>query len=144
MATRDLMNDINPLVAVAPQVVADGSSLVSVAIDTKGYESVTFIVLLGTLADADATWTVTVKDGDDGTQGNHAAVADTFLVGTEALAGIAAADDDSLCKKIGYTGGKRYVSIEIDNAVANTGNAPIAVLALLGHPHSRPTANPPV
>lgn len=140
---RDLMNNVHPVVAIAPVVVTDGTAQVSAAIDTQGYSSVTFIILLGTLADADATWAVTVKEGDDSTQGNHTAVADAELVGTEALAGFAAATDDGLCRKIGYKGGKRYVSIEIDDVVANSGNAPMAVLCLLGHPDLAPTLNPP-
>ncbi len=143
MAVRDLMNNVTPKVAIAPFVATDGTAAVSAAIDTRGYESVTFLIALGTLADSDATWAVTVKEGDTSTQGNHTAVADTDLLGTEALAGFAAASDDGACKKIGYSGTKRYVSIEIDDVVANTGNAPMCVIALLGHPQLAPTDNPP-
>lgn len=142
MSTRDLMNDINPVVAIPPVVVADGSSQVSVAVDTQGHESATFVIALGTLADADATWSVTVKHGDTATQGDHEEVEDVFLVGTEADAGFQF-DDDDKCKKIGYIGPKQFVSIEIDNVTANTGNAPMAVVCLLGHPWDRPTTNPP-
>lgn len=142
MAIRDLMNNITPKVALAPVVVADGTAQVSAAIDTRGYESVTFVIALGTLADVDATWVVTVKEGDDATQGNHTAVADADLLGTEVLAGFTFAADGA-CRKIGYVGTKRYVSIEIDDGTANTGNAPMAVIALLGHPELAPTANPP-
>lgn len=143
MAKRDLMNHINPVVALAPAVVTDGTGQVSSVIDTLGYESLTFIIGLGTLADSDATWAVVVKEGDTSTQGEHTAVADVDLLGTEALAGFAAASDDGLCKKIGYIGSKRYVSIEIDDVVANTGNAPMTVIAILGHPVLSPTDNPP-
>lgn len=142
MASRDLMNSVHPVVAIAPVVVTDGTAQKSAAIDTLGYESVTFIIQLGTLADIDATFAVTVKDGATSTQSAHADVADDFLIGTEALAGFQF-DDDGECRKIGYKGGKRYVSIEIDDVVANTGNVPLAVLCLLGHPKSVPTTNPP-
>lgn len=143
MAKRDLMNHINPVVALAPAVVTDGTGQVSAVIDTLGYESLTFIIGLGTLADSDATWAVVVKEGDTSTQGEHTAVADVDLLGTEALAGFAAASDDGACKKIGYIGSKRYVSIEIDDVVANSGNAPMTVIAVLGHPALGPTDNPP-
>jgi len=143
MAKFDLMNSITPKVAIAPVVVSDGTAQVSGAIDTRGYGSVTFLIALGTLADADATWTVVVKEGDTSTQGDHTAVADVDLLGTEALAGFTFAAD-SACRKIGYSGSKRYVSIEIDDGTANTGSAPMAVIALLGHPELGPTANPPV
>lgn len=138
---RDLMNNIHPVVAIAPVVVADGTAQVSAAIDVRHYKSVTFIILLGTLADTDATWAVTVKEGSDSTQGNHTAVADKDLIGTEALAGFTFADDGE-CRKIGYKGSADYVSIEIDDVVANTGNAPMAVLCLL-EPYEAPASNPP-
>lgn len=138
---RDLMNNIHPVVAIAPVVVSDGTAQVSAAIDVRHYKSVTFIILLGTLADSDATWAVTVKEGSDSTQGNHTAVADTDLIGTEALAGFTYADDGE-CRKIGYKGDQDYVSIEIDDVTANSGNAPMAVLCLL-EPYERPASNPP-
>jgi len=138
----DLMNDVNPKVAIAPITITDNTTLKSGAIDLAGYESCTFVIQTGTLADADATWTVTVKEGSTSTQTAHTAVADADLIGTEALAGITFADD-SKAFKIGYKGGQRYCSIEIANGTANTGSAPFAVTAILGHPNSRPTANPP-
>lgn len=138
---RDLMNNIHPVVAIAPVVVTDGTAQKSAAIDVRKYKSVTFIILLGTLADADATWAVTVKEGSDSTQTNHTAVADTDLIGTEALAGFTFADDGE-ARKIGYKGSADYVSIEIDDVTANSGNAPMAVLCIL-EPYQLPTANPP-
>jgi hypothetical protein len=135
------MNNIHPVVAIAPVVVTDGTAQKSAAIDVRKYKSVTFIILLGTLADADATWAVTVKEGSDSTQTNHTAVADTDLIGTEALAGFTFADDGE-ARKIGYKGSADYVSIEIDDVTANSGNAPMAVLCIL-EPYQLPTANPP-
>jgi hypothetical protein len=135
------MNNIHPVVAIAPVVVADGTAQVSAAIDVRHYKSVTFIILLGTLADTDATWAVTVKEGSTSTQGNHTAVADKDLIGTEALAGFTFGDDGE-CRKIGYKGDADYVSIEIDDVTANTGNAPMAVLCLL-EPYEAPASNPP-
>lgn len=142
MAKFDLVNSVHPVVALAPVVVTDGTAQVSAVIDTQGFQSCTFLIALGTLADADATWAVTVKEGDDNTQGNHTAVADADLIGTEALAGFTFGDDGE-CRKIGYKGAKRYVSIEIDDVTANSGNAPMCVIALLGHPAYAPTDNPP-
>ncbi len=138
---RDLMNNIHPVVAIAPVVVTDGTAQVSAAIDVRAYKSVTFLIALGTLADADATWAVTVKEGSTSTQGDHTAVADKDLLGTEALAGFTFADDGEM-RKIGYVGDTDYVSIEIDDVVANTGNAPMCVIAVF-EPYERPSANPP-
>jgi hypothetical protein len=136
------MNNIHPVVAIAPVVVSDGTAQVSAAIDVRHYKSVTFIILLGTLADSNATWEVTIKEGSTSTQGAHTAVADKDLVGTEALAGFTF-ESDGETRKIGYKGDQDYVSIEIDDVVANTGNAPMAVLALL-EPYEAPASNPPV
>ena len=138
---RDLMNNIHPVVAIAPVVVADGTAQISAAIDVRQYRSVTFIIALGTLADTDATWSVVVKEGSDATQGNHTAVADRDLIGTEALAGFTFADDGET-RKIGYKGDQDYVSIEIDDVTANTGSAPMCVICVL-EPYDTPADNPP-
>lgn len=141
MASKDLYNNIHVVTAIAPITGTDGTALVSGAIDTAGYESVTFVLGSGVLADADATWAITVKDGDTSSQGAHTAVADTFLLGTEAGAGFAFGDDGEV-RKIGYIGGKRYVSIEIDDVVANTGSAPFTALCILANARSKPIAQP--
>jgi len=138
---RDLMNNIHPVVAIAPVVVTDGTAQTSAAIDVRNYKSVTFVILLGTLADADATWTVEVLEGPTSTQGDHTAVADKNLLGTEALAGFQF-DNDGECRKVGYVGDADYVSIEIDDDTANSGAAPMAVV-MIAEPYERPTSNPP-
>ncbi len=72
-----------------------------------------------------------------GSQPDAAAVADTNLLGTEALAGFTFADDDEV-RKIGYMGHKRYVRLTITPA-SNTGAWDIAALALLGRPRHAPS-----
>lgn len=138
---RDMMNNITPAVAITPAVVTDNTAQVGAIIDRQGYEGVTFAIALGTLVDADATFAVLVEDGDDSGLSDAAAVADTGLVGTETLAGFDF-DDDGAARKIGYVGNKRYVRLTITPS-ANTGAAPMAAVAILGHPHAMPTANPP-
>jgi len=138
MASKDTVNNIHPVIAIAPITITDGTALVSGAIDTQGYESVTFVIGTGVLADVDATWAVVVKEGDTSSQVAHTAVADADLIGTEAAAGFAFGDDGE-ARKIGYKGSKRYVSIEIDDVTANTGSAPLTAICLLGHPRSAPT-----
>jgi hypothetical protein len=142
MTTRDLHNCINVKRGLSPvAAVTDNTAFVSEIVDTYGYESAEFIILTGSLADADATFTVLVEDGDDSGLSDNAAVADKFLLGTEALASFTFAADNKVFK-IGYVGDKRYVRVTITPA-NNTGNAFIAGAWLLGHPRSLPTANPP-
>lgn len=138
----DLMNNIHPLRAISPAAATtDNTAWVSEIIDTAGYDSLTFLLITGSLADADATFTVLVEDGDNSALSDAAAVADSELIGTEALAGFTFAHDNKT-RKIGYVGGKRYVRLTVTPA-NNTGNAFLAAIALLGHPRNAPTANPP-
>lgn len=143
MPNRDLCNDIHPLRAISPAAAtADNTAWVSAIADTAGYESLTLLVVTGGEVDADATFTVLIEDGDNSGLSDNAAVADEYLIGTEALASFTFADDNET-RKIGYVGPKRYVRATITPA-ANAGNAFVAAVWLHGHPKSRPTGNPPV
>jgi hypothetical protein len=139
---RDMMNNIHPVPAIAPVVVTDTTAQVSAIIDLQNYDSCTFVIATGTLADADATFAVTLDHGDASNLSDAAAVtAATGLVGTLALAGFTFADDGE-CRKVGYTGVKRYVRLTITPS-ANTGNAPLTAIAILHLPRIAATANPP-
>lgn len=142
MAIRDLHNNIAPKRGISPVAAAqtDNTAIVSQVADTLGYESVEFVVLTGSLADADATFTVLVEESDSSGSG-YTAVADSDLLGLETQASFTFADDDKVFK-IGYVGVKRYVRVTITPA-NNTGNACIAGVWLLSHPALKPTANPP-
>ena len=135
---RDLHNNVDIRRAISPVVGTDDTALVSQIIDTKGYDSLEFAIATGTLADADATFTVLVQDGDASDLSDAAAVADSQLLGTEANASFIYADDDSVTK-IGYAGYKRYVRLTVTPA-NNTGNAPISAVAILGSPKLAPVA----
>jgi len=140
---RDLFNHVHPLRAISPAAATtDNTAWVSEIIDTRGYDSLTFLIATGSLADADAAFTVLVEHGEQSNLSDAAAVADAALLGTEALAGFTFADDNET-RKIGYVGDKRYVRLTITPA-GNTGNAFVAAIALLGHPQAVPTINPPV
>ena len=56
---------------------------------------------------------------------------------TEAVMAFDFADDDSV-RKMGYVGEKRYVRMTI-TPVGNTGNIPIAIIAIMGDADRRPT-----
>ncbi|MBI1243768.1 MAG: hypothetical protein GC202_02090 [Alphaproteobacteria bacterium] len=139
---RDLMNNVHPVRAISPVSVSDDTALVSQIIDRKGYESLTFLIAMGSLADAGATFTALVEHDDDAALGSAAAVPDDMLVGTEVLASFNQGDDNET-RKIGYIGDKRYVRLTITPA-GNASAAVIAAIALLGHPAATPTPNPPV
>lgn len=121
-----------------PAVVTDNTAQVSEIIDTQGYNSLTFLIQTGTLADVDATFAVLVEHDDVVGFGTAAAVADTFLDPTEAVAGFTFAEDDDV-RKIAYKGPKRFVRLTLTPS-ANSGNAPLACIAMLGRAHEAPIA----
>jgi hypothetical protein len=138
---RDLMNTVHPKVGITPATPTDNTAQVGPIIDKLGYDSLTYLLGFGTLADADATFTVLLEHGDVADLSDAVAVPDTDLIGTEALAGFTFAADGG-CRKLGYAGNKRYVRMTV-TPVNNAGAAPMAAIALLGHPSISPTANPP-
>lgn len=132
--------DVKPLFNPAA-ATTDNTAFVSNIIDMQGYDRAAFIIQTGSLADADATFTTLIEDGNASNLSDHAEVAANFLNGTEALASFTFAADNKAFK-IGYIGGNRYVRVTITPA-ANTGNAFIAGVAILSGKNIRPTANPP-
>lgn len=139
---RDIHNHIHPVRAISPVSVADNTAQVSQIIDRQGYNALEFVILTGSLADADATFGVLVEHGDAANLSDAAAVADSDLLGTEALAAFTFADDDKT-RKIGYRGSKRYVRLTVTPS-ANASAALLAAVAILGYAEVAPTANPPV
>jgi len=139
---KDLANVIHPLRVISPVSVADTTAQVGQIIDKKGFESVTYVIATGSIADADATFTVLLEEGDNSALSDAAAVADADLLGTEALAAFQF-DDDNETRKLGYIGSKRYTRLTI-TPVNNASAAVISAVAILGHPQIAPTANPPV
>jgi len=138
---RDIANCLHLQPAFAPKAaVTDGTAQVSSVADLHGFDSCMLALIVGTLSDTDAVWSVLIEDSDDNV--SFAAVDDIYLDGTELLAGFQF-DDDGECRKIGYHGPKRYVRATIDDTVANTGNLFVGGVWVLGHAHLEPTANPP-
>lgn len=139
---KDGFSNIHPLRCISPVSVADTTPLVGQIIDRQGFESLTYVISTGSIADADATFTVLLEDGDAANLADAAAVAGANLIGTAALAGFQF-DDDNKTRKLGYVGGKRYTRLTI-TPIANASAAVISAVAILGHPQLAPTANPPV
>jgi len=139
---RDQVNDLYPKRGLSPVSVADNTAQVSQIIDTAGFEALSWFIAAGSIADADATFTVLLEESAASDMSGSNAVADADLIGTEALASFIFSDDNKVFK-LGYKGSKRYVRM----TVTPSGNASAAVLCIipvLGFPTSGPTANPPV
>lgn len=134
---KDLVNNFEIRRAISPVSVADTTAQVSQIIDMQGLSAVCFGILTGSIADADATFTVLLEEGDASNLSDAAAVADADLISTEALAGFQF-DDDNETRKLGYKGSKRYVRLTI-TPVANASAALLAAFALC-EPALKPAA----
>jgi len=134
---RDLASNIAIRAVIPPAVVSDNTAAVGAVIDRRGYDSLTYVIATGTLADADATFAALLEESDASGSG-FTAVADAEMIGTEALASFNYADDGAV-RKLGYIGHKRYTRLTITPA-ANSGSAPFSAVAVLGHASSRPTS----
>ena len=114
---------------ISPAVAgSDDTAYVSQIIDTKNYKNVEFVMLTGSLADANATFAVLVEEGDASNLSDAAAVADADLNGTEAAAGFTFAADNTI-EKIGYRGLKRYVRLTVTPS-GNTGDVYLACIVV--------------
>jgi hypothetical protein len=139
---RDMLNNIHPITVLAPSAgPSDTTAQVCAIVDGQNHDGVTYVISTGSIADADATFTVLLEDGDAADLSDHAGVADQYLVGTEALAGFRFSDDTKAFK-LGYIGNKRYTRMTI-TPVGNASAAAMGVVAILGYPHIQPTLNPP-
>lgn len=137
---RDLLNSVDVRPAIVPVAAAqtDNTAMVSAILDRRGFESVLLAIVTGTLADADATFAVTLEHGDAANLSDATAVAVDQMNGTLAGASFTFAHD-SASRKLGYVGGKRYVRATITPS-NNTGNAPVAAMWVLGKANLRPSA----
>lgn len=115
---------------ISPYDMANDTPGVGQIIDHQGFGKATYLILTGSLADAAATFTVLLEEGDDSGLSDAAAVADADMIsqtsGTapEAAAGFTQAADNQV-RKLGYLGGKRYTRLTITPA----GNAAAALVA---------------
>lgn len=134
----DLHNEIKVVRAISPVSVSDNTAQVSQIVDLQGFGACEFVIALGSIADADATFTVLVEDGAASNLSDAAAVADADLLGTEAEAGFLFSDDNAT-KKIGYKGSKRYVRLTITPA-NNASAALMSALAILHSAKKMPVA----
>lgn len=135
MAKQDLVNNIKVAAAFDTQSITTDTTTAGDVVDTQGFESVTFIVKAGALNAG--TFTPLIEDADESAFNvTNAAVADAYLIGTEAGAALTDAQDhDSV--KIGYIGKKRYVRLSIVSSGASGANT-LSGVCILGHPTNAP------
>jgi hypothetical protein len=117
---QDFHNDMTVRRVISPvSGGANDTASVGQIIDHQGFEGAEYLIALGSIADADATFTVLLEEGDAANLSDAAAVADADLLGTEAVAGFIFSSDDQV-RKLGYKGKKRYTRLTLTPAT-NTG-----------------------
>lgn len=131
MASKDLANSVDVRSAITNQAIGDNNGATGTIIDTQGFESVTFVLQVGTVTDGD--YTLDLEEGDDSGLSDTAAVDNADLIGTEAGASFSADTDDDKISILGYTGSKRYLRLNITSANTATGVDAIGATCILGH-----------
>lgn len=129
-------NQISPKAAIFPQAMSGTTDIVGTIIDTRGFESVTFILTTDAIAASSLAAQLLIEDGNDSGLSDAAAVDDAYLIGTEAATAITQASD-KVALSIGYVGAKRYVRATLD-ITTNNGTDKIGCTAFLGNPIQLP------
>jgi len=142
---HDLHNNSRALRVISPVAVGTtGTGQTGKVIDRQGYGGVEFICSYGSITATGAVFTATVKEGD--VTGTLTSVADGDLLGTELLAGVAAAatrtsgTSKNVVKRVGYRGNKRYVNCSIKSTA--TAGTIVSCEAILYSPRVMPAPNP--
>ena len=140
-AVTDLYNNALAVKVIAPYDHGTGdAAMVGTVVDGLGYNSITYIISVGSLADSDVTLTTLLEDcQEEACDTTNAGVADGYLLGTEVLASFVNTEDNTV-KMLGYTGSRRYTRMTITPA-NNTGAILIDVIAIKGHPQYAPVTH---
>lgn len=132
---KDLHSNIDDRVAMDPQAISTNTTTVGNIIDTVGYESLEFLITMGTITDG--AYALLLEEGDDSGLSDAAAVPAAETLG--ALTGFADTDDDSV-KRVGSIGKKRYQRLSIVSTGVTTGVNMAQAVAVLGDPKRAPVA----
>ena len=145
MSIKDLHNNVRTKTVISPLAIGANATKTGLIIDRQGYGGVEFIASYGAVTTTGTIVTLVVKEGD--VTGTLTSVADTDLLGTEALASLlaatprAAGTTKEVTKRIGYVGNKRYVQVNaVQTGVTSVGV--VGVAAVLHSPAVAPTVNP--
>lgn len=142
---KHIHENMKQMLALAPVAAGATGTSAGKIIDRKGYAGVEFLIGVGAISTTGSSVSVLVKEGD--VTGTLTSVADADLIGTEALAGVAAGTpktsgvSQNVVKRVGYKGGKRYVQVSLTNA-GTTSAGLIWADAILHTPENAPVSNP--
>jgi hypothetical protein len=137
---RDILSNLQ-YVRGANQTLSGTTANASEAIDRRGFDALSVILMTGAVTDAGAAAGFTMKlQHSDTLVGTEFVdvTADEMVNGIQTLT-VTSDDDDSIAVgAVGYLGGKRYVRAVI-TGTADT-DAVVYVIGALGKPHRAPVA----
>lgn len=143
---NDLHNNVRSVRALGPVALTTVAGLAGKVLDRQGYGGVEFIIAYGTVTATNATITPVVKEGD--ATGAMTSVANSDLLGTEALAALPAqatartsGTGKFVSTRVGYRGTKRYVSCGIASTTVTAATI-VSITAVMHSPEVAKTANP--
>ena len=157
MARRDGYSNFAFEQALLPQDL-DGTALAGIDIDTRGFDTIVFVVNVGVLTgggdmSVDNKHTLAIHEADVSTAGGagtYTSVVSTDMLHINATSGaitsgvfqsIASTTDASTVYFIGYKGNKRYVRLHFSGNGAPS-VASIGAIAILGLPSDWPINTP--
>jgi hypothetical protein len=143
---HDMHNNVKALRVIAPIAIGANATKSGKVIDRQGYNGVEFVASYGAVTTTGTIVTLVVKEGD--ATGSLTSVADSDLLGTEALASLpvqatarTSEVGKNVTKRIGYKGNKRYVTVDaISTGTTSVGC--VSVEALMHNPNIAPVSNP--
>lgn len=144
MDSNDLHSNMKQVQAIIPAAIGANATKTGAIIDRQGYGGVEFVISYGSITTTGTIVTAVVMEGS--VTGTLTSVANADLLGTEALASLlagarVAGTGKEVAKRIGYTGLKRYVQLNlVQTGVTSVGV--VAADAILFNPNVAPVANP--
>ncbi len=144
MENNDLHSNIKQIQAIIPAAIGANATKTGAIIDRQGFGGVEFLVSYGSVTTTGTVVTLVAKEGD--VTGTLTSVADADLLGTEALASLAAGarvagTGKEVSKRLGYKGTKRYVQLNaVQTGVTSVGC--VSAVAVMFSPSIAPISNP--
>lgn len=137
MAMQDTYNYTGPRLAAfkAFDAAAGTTAFAGSAVDTLGFNAVTFVASANYSATDTAEYTLSLQHSDDNS--TFVAAEDDFIIGpSDTLSGAAPV------QKIGYIGARRYVKLVVtpSAAASSTNVVTVSAIAVLQDPNLMPTA----
>jgi hypothetical protein len=144
---KDMHSGFSAAVLVAAAALnADNTP---VAVDLQGYEGCEIFIAVGAggiTFDGTNKVEFKLRHGDTSTVGAHAAVEQDDVLGAVVASGgivkaLTAAHASASVYRVGYIGGKRYISMLADFSGTHGSPTPVSVIAVKGHGYSQPEAD---